>query len=202
VWDGYVQRWITEPSPEHILAASKYYDLRCIAGDHALAAAITRRVRTEAPRHRRFLTLMARDVVDRRLPLTWLGGLDVASRGPHEGTVDVKGGGCMQVVGAARVHALELGLEETNTVERFAAAAARDIYTAAELTEVADAYQHLLRLRLLRQLDRLAAGAEPDNQVDPSALSHRDAVLLRDAMKTVRLVQQRVRGRYDTDVIP
>lgn len=202
VWEGYVRGWIAEPAPEYLLAASMYFDLRRVAGDEALAERLAARIRTEAPTHPRFLALMAREVVDRRPPVTLFGNIDVDRSGPHRGAVDVKGGGCMQFVGAARVHALELGIAHTNTLERFAAAGERGVYTKAEVSEIGDAYQHLLRLRLLRQLERLAAGAEPDNYVEPQSLSHRDALLLTDAMKTVRLVQQRVRGRYDTDVIP
>jgi CBS domain-containing protein len=194
VWDGYVRRWIAEPSPEHILAAAMYFDLRFVAGDASLAARLAERIRTEAPAHPRFLTLMARDVVDRRLPRAWLGGF--------RGAIDIKGAGSIQLVGAARVHALALGVAETNTLERFAAAARQQIYTGAELTEITDAYEHLLRLRLRRQLERLAAGEEPDNAVDPDTLPRRDAVLLREAMKTVRLVQDRLRTRHDTDVVP
>jgi CBS domain-containing protein len=202
VWDGYVRRWIGQPSPEHILAAAMYFDLRCVAGERGLATSLGARIRAEAPAHPRFLGLMARDVVDRRVPVTLFGGVSVQRSGAHRGSVDIKGAGCLQLVGAARVHALELGLAETSTVGRFAGAAGRGLYTQDEVTEIRDAYEHLLRLRLAHQLERLTAGEAPDNYVDPERLSHRDALLLRDALKTVGRVQQRLRERYATDFIP
>jgi CBS domain-containing protein len=202
VWDGYVQQWIGDPSPRHILAASMYFDLRFVAGDSDLAVRLGLRIRTEASRQPRFLGLMARDVVERRLPVTFFGGVGVHRSGPHRGAVDVKGAGCIQLVGAARVHALELGLTQTNTVERIAAAGQRGFYTGDEVVEITDAYEHLLRLRLAHQLEQLAAGATPDNYVEPEHLSHRDALLLRDALKTVGRVQDRLRERYATDFIP
>ena len=73
---------------------------------------------------------MASDVVDRRLPVGLFGGVRVARRGPHRGAVDLKGAGGMQLVGAARIHALELGLAETGTAERFLAAGDRGVYAA------------------------------------------------------------------------
>ena len=202
VWEGYVDRWISSPSPQHILAAAMYFDLRLVAGDAGLAARISARIHDRAPRAQRFLALMARDVVDRRVPLTLFGGVGVQRSGPHRGTVDLKGAGCLQLVGAARVHALELGLGETNTRDRFLAAGEQGLYTKDDVIEISDAYEHLLRLRLTHQLERLAAGEPPDNHVDPERLSHRDGLLLRDALKTVGRVQQRLRERYATDFIP
>lgn len=202
VWDGYVRQWIDDPAPGHILAASMYFDLRSVTGEAALGARLSDRIRTEAPGRSRFLGLMARDVVDRGLPVTFFGGIGVHRSGPHRGAVDIKGAGCIQLVGAARVHALELGLAETNTIERITAAGERGLYTKDEVVEIGDAYEHLLRLRLVHQLERLAAGEAPDNYVQPDHLSHRDGLLLRDALKTVGHVQGRLRERYATDFIP
>jgi CBS domain-containing protein len=156
-------------------------------------------VRREAPKSRVFLGLLAHDVVSRRVPLTIFGNIATLGSGPHRGRVDVKGAGCLQLVGAARVAALELGLAETHTVDRFRAAAAHGLYTPEEATEISDAYQHLLRLRLVHQLSRLADGAEADNYVDPARLSHADALLFRDALKTVERVQAGLRARFSTD---
>jgi CBS domain-containing protein len=199
VWTGYFRRWIDHPSPEEVLAACIYFDLRPLAGTNGLAAPLERIVRTEAPASRVLLGLLARDVVTRRVPRTMLGNVAVTRRGPDRGTVDVKAGGVMQLTGAARVAALELGLAETNTIDRFRTAAARGLYTPAEAGEIIDACQLLLRLRLQHQLARLAAGAPADNHLDPRTLSHADGLLFRDALGTVERVQAGLRARFSTD---
>jgi signal-transduction protein with cAMP-binding, CBS, and nucleotidyltransferase domain len=53
-----------------------------------------------------------------------------------------------------------------------------------------------MRVRLVHQLEQLARGQAPDNRVVPARLSRADALLLRDALRTVSLVQRTVRGRY------
>jgi CBS domain-containing protein len=58
-----------------------------------------------------------------------------------------------------------------------------------------------MRLRLVHQLDRLEAGAPPDNHVDPSRLSHADGLLLREALRTVARVQGELRERYRTHLL-
>jgi CBS domain-containing protein len=199
VWTGYFRRWIDHPSPEEVLAACIYFDLRPLAGSHALAAPLERIVRTEAAASRVLLGWLARDVVTRRVPRTVFGNVALARRGPERGTVDLKAGAVMQLTGAARVAALELGLSQTNTIERFRAAAGRGLYTPAEVREITDACQLLLRLRLVHQLARLAAGAPPDNRLDPTTLSRADSLLFRDALTTVERVQAGLRARFSTD---
>lgn len=198
-WADHFRRWIDHPSPPELLEASIFFDLRPVAGSAALADALGDVVRRDAPKSRVFLGLLAHDVVGRRVPRTLFGNIATLGSGPHHGMVDVKGAGSLQLVGAARVAALELGLAETNTIDRIRAAAAHRLYTAEEAQEITDAYQHLLRLRLVHQLECIARGRAPDNYVDPTRLSHADQLLFRDALKTVDRVQAGLRVRFSTD---
>lgn len=201
VWAGYFRRWMDEATPAHVLAACIYFDLRPLAGATELATTLRGIVTAEAPRSRPFLGHLARDVVERRLPVTWFGNIAVARSGPHRGQVDIKSAGGMHLVGAARAHALALAVEATNTVDRFRAAGAAGVYTEAETREITDAHQLLTRLRLTHQLERLAAGETPDNYISPNRLSRADAVLMRDALKTVAHVQESIRDRFATDLV-
>jgi CBS domain-containing protein len=199
VWSGYFRQWIDHPSPEELLAASIYFDLRPLAGAAEHGDALAALVRREAPASRVLLGLMARDVVTRRPPLTLFGNIAARRAGGRRGAVDIKGGGVMQLTGAARVAALELGLEATNTVDRIRAASALGWCRSEDAGEIADAVQHLMRLRLVHQLEQAARGETPDNLVEPTTLSHADRVLLREALHTVRRVQEDLRQRFATD---
>jgi CBS domain-containing protein len=201
-WQAAFRYWIHESDPKDVLAACIHFDLRPLVGALELGAALQALVRAEAPGRRVFLGRLARDVVDRRVPLTLFGHVAVQRRGPHRDTVDVKGAGSIQLVGAGRVHALALGLPETNTIERFRAAGARGLYTDVEVREIGDAAQHLMHVRLAHQLEQLAAGVAPDNYLDPGRLSHADLLLLREALRTVSRVQGGLRDRFATDLLP
>jgi CBS domain-containing protein len=198
-WRARLEHWIADPAPEQILAASLVFDLRPVAGALGLAETLRGVIVALAPEQRALHALMASEVVARRVPLTLFGNVAVARRGAHRGRVDVKGAGAMQLAGAARLHALELGLAETNTIQRFRAAGERSLYREDEVREITDAYQHLMRLRLVHQLDQSARGEPPDNYIDPYRLSHADHLLLRDALKTVRRLQANLRDRFVTD---
>jgi signal-transduction protein with cAMP-binding, CBS, and nucleotidyltransferase domain len=58
-----------------------------------------------------------------------------------------------------------------------------------------------MRLRLVHQLERLAAGAPADNDVVYQRLSRADALLFRDALRTVERVQAGIRERFATDLL-
>jgi CBS domain-containing protein len=195
-WLENFARWMDHPSPSEVLAASIHFDLRPIAGAMELGSKLSLLIERDAPKHRVFLAMLAHDVVSRRPPLTLFGR--VATRG---GRVDVKGAAALPLVGAARVHALELGLGDVNTMDRFRAAGARGLYTPAETTEIAEAYQHILRLRLVHQLAQLDRGMAPDNVITSRNLSRGDGLLLREAFRTVKLVQGGLRGRFRTDLL-
>ena len=201
VWARRFRAWMVDSGSEEVLAACIFFDLRGTAGTMALASELRTVIQTDAPGSRRLLGLLARDVVERPVPLTVFGNLRPARDGAHRGTVDVKGGGSLQLTGAARVHALALGLADTNTVDRFRSAAAREIYGTDEGREIVDAYQLIQRLRLAHQLARLERGETPDNRLDPRRLSRADALLLRDALRIVGQVQDGLRVRYATDLL-
>jgi CBS domain-containing protein len=200
VWEGYFHRWMKEAGPEHVLTACIYFDARPVGGAPEVATRLLDGIR-EASRHRAFLAYLARDVVERRMPLTVFGNVAVHRSGPHRGAVDLKGAGSLQLVGAGRLYGLSLALRETNTVDRIRAAAAQGLFEASEAREITDAYQHLMRLRLVHQLENLARGETPDNYITPSRLSRADALLMRDAMKTIARVQSGVRERFATDFV-
>jgi CBS domain-containing protein len=195
-WLESFARWMDHPSPPEVLAASIHFDLRPVAGALELGSELNALIERDAPKQRVFLAMLARDVVVRRPRVTLFGR--VATR---RGRVDVKSAAAMPLVSAGRVHALELGLHEVNTVERFRAAGARGLYTPAETTEISEAYQHILRLRLVHQLAQLDQGLAPDNLIALRSLSRADGLLLRDAYRTVSLVQTGLRQRFGTDLL-
>jgi CBS domain-containing protein len=197
-WEAKFRRWIEHPAAEELLAASIFFDLRPLAGTLALGDGLAEVISAQARGAHVFLAQLARDVVSRPVPLTIFGSIGTTSSGAHRGRVDVKAAGSQQIVGAARVAALECGIRETNTVDRLMAAAQTGLYTISEAREITDAYQHLMRLRLVHQLAQLEAGEEADNYVDPRRLSRADALLFRDALKTVARVQEALAARFGT----
>jgi CBS domain-containing protein len=200
-WSRYFRRWMDEPAPGPVLEAEIHFDMRPLGGAVALGGALRALIVEAAPRQRLFLGMLARDVVDRRVPLTMFGNVAVERRGPRRGAVDVKGGAQQPLTAAARVLALQLGREETNTVDRYRAAIAAAVLPESQGREASDAFLHVTRVRLVHQLEQLARGEAPDNFVRVDRLSRADGLLFRDALGTVQRVQAVLRDRFCTDLL-
>jgi CBS domain-containing protein len=195
-WLGLFDRWIRFPDV-NVLSASICFDLRAVAGDPALAAALWARINEPSADRRLFLSYLAKDCVQRRSALGLFGRL----RRNGRGLVDIKRYGTFPLVGAARVHALEIGSNLTNTVDRFRALEDRTIFRSSRIEEITQAYLFVMRLRLEHQLEQRAEGVPPDNYIDPARLSRAERLLVKDAFRTIDTMRDEISDRYQTDLI-
>jgi CBS domain-containing protein len=197
-WRRYFGSWMSTPHPERLLAAAILFDLRPVAGQMAPGEALWSWVCEQAPAHTLFLRHMARDAVQRTPPLGLLGRLVVERSGAHPGTLDLKARGVFPMTQAMRVYALSLGLRETNTVDRLDVIGQRGLLSPSEVTELRDAYEVLMRLRLTHQIGRVESGMPPDNHVDPRGLSKVDRLLLREVFRSLVWLQAKLADRFQT----
>jgi CBS domain-containing protein len=198
VWRQYFDSWMSAPHPERLLDAAILFDLRPVAGQAAPGEALWSWVCEQAPTRTLFLRHMAWDAVQRTPPLGLFGRFVVERSGPHQGTLDLKARGVFPVTQAMRVYALSLGLRETNTVDRLHAIGREGVLSASQVSELRDAYEVLLRLRLAHQIARVEAGLPPDNLVDPRTFSKVDRLLLREAFRTLGWLQSMLADRFQT----
>lgn len=198
VWRGYFASWLETPLPAQLLRACIFFDLRPVAGDERLAGDLWRWVAGRAPSHTLFLRHMARVAIERPVALGLFGGFALERSGPHRDHVDLKARGMFPMTQALRVCALSLGLLETNTVDRLAAAGARGLFAPEEVEDLLDAYEAISRIRLEHQLACVDAGRPPDNFVAPDALRRSDRILLKQAFKTLAWLQRFVEDRFQT----
>ena len=125
----YFREWMARPAPEHVLAASMYFDLRPVVGDSALGESLGRSVRSEAPGHRRFLR--------RWRATSWIGGCRSGCSGAPESTrrrpiAAPRSQGRRGHPAGRRRPGPRAGARsgETGTAARFRAAGERGLYTA------------------------------------------------------------------------
>jgi CBS domain-containing protein len=198
-WRADVAAWVGEPLAEdHLLYASTCLDFRPVAGSDALARALRDEVATQTRAWRSYPRNLAKVAVSHGPPLGLFGRFVLESEGGARG-INIKLNGMLPLVNALRVYAIDLGLEETNTLDRLTAATAAGCFTSAEAEETRRAYEILFRLRLGHQLERIAVGRSPDNFLDPRELDREDQRRLKEAFRTVRRVQGKVAMRYFTE---
>jgi CBS domain-containing protein len=198
-WRGDIAAWIAEPLAEnHLLYASTCFDFRPVAGAETLARALRDEVRSQTRAWRSYPRHLAKVAVSHGPPLGLFGRFVLETENGARG-INIKLNGMLPLVNALRTYAIDLGVEETNSLDRLAAATAAGCFTSAEAEETHRAYEILFRLRLGHQLDRIAAGRSADNFLDPRALDREDQRRLKEAFRTVRRVQGKVAMRYFTE---
>ena len=196
-WEASFRSWIDRGDPGALLDAQIFFDFRAIWGSASLAAELRRDVAARAEANPRFLKQLADNALRHRPPLNWFG--ELTSSPETEDGIDLKFFGTALVVDGARILALASGVTTTNTVQRLDEASGRGRLPPDEARSLVDAFD-FLNLQRLRTQHRRAAGliapsANP-NVVLLRDLSELDRRVLKEAMRQVRSLQQRLELDY------
>jgi CBS domain-containing protein len=190
----YFRRWVEDPLPRDLLRAEIFLDVRPMYG--GLDVGGFDDILLAGGRRGRFLLQMACATVTFRPPVIILGHVHT-----DHGCLDIKRGGTAAIVLLARLYALVAGSSARTTVLRLRAAGAAGKLSAAGVEETVDAYRLLTRLRLQHQIEQARRGKTVDNRVPTSSLSPADRRGLRDAIRTVRVLQEITADRYQTHTV-
>jgi CBS domain-containing protein len=187
-WRRSIGNWLQNPGDEKVLiATSILLDGRTVYGPAELDP---RAILLEPANRAKLLPSMLRLALAQKLPTGFRGNIVVESSGEHSGTFDIKHGGLLAVVDAARFAALKAGAKVTTTIERLRAASELGAIEPAHARTLEEAYDLFIALRLEHQIQQLERGNEPNDYVDPKELSELTRRYLRDAFREVAAVQK------------
>ena len=116
-------------------------------------------------------------------------GLD----GRRSDRLNVRTAAIIPIAALGRWAAAVAGSEEVSTPERLRAAAAEGVLGEAQASTLAEAFELALELRIVHQLEQLAAGEPPDDLLDPAAMSPLTRSRLRDVFRAVSTVTRELR---------
>jgi CBS domain-containing protein len=118
----------------------------------------------------------------------------------HKGKIDIKRNGLRLVADAARIYALHAGLPETNSRRRLKALVHQGVLNRDLVDSVLDAFEELLDLLLMHQVEQLEQGLAPDKFIDPDALSWQTRAVLRVSMRAIKRLQDQLQGQFGRTV--
>ncbi len=192
-WRSQFIDWVRRPEPTALLNGSIFFDLQPLCGKTELGEALRSVLLGLTESTPSFQHLMAANALQAEPPLSFRGELAV-----REGeAIDLKKFGSRIFVDAARIFALSSGTSSVNTSERLREAGPRIGLIPAEIAAVDAAFSHILRLRLQQQIASLAAGEPLDYGLKPALLHEVDRVILREALRQARRLQQRLKLNYE-----
>ena len=194
-WRARFERWVEQGSPEDLLNASIYFDMRPLAGAAEIVAPLRQWLAEVPARTPRFIKQMADNALRFGPPLNWRGSLDTRE---HEGraVLDLKLQGTAMFVDAARLYALAHGLPALGTRARLEAAAPLMGVSSTEGEAWITGFEFLQMLRLQNQLGDSRSSDENPNLVPVDTLNDIDRRMLKETMRIARRLQQRIELDY------
>ncbi|MFA5689258.1 MAG: DUF294 nucleotidyltransferase-like domain-containing protein [Kiritimatiellales bacterium] len=196
--------WIAELNDPNLLHDNKkliraliLYDLRYVAGDPMLSAAVRETVFKTAGKDTALQHYMAEMIVATPPPLNFRGKFVVEKKGGNEGEFDIKKRGLAPLRDAARLFALHYGLKKHHsTGGRWL-----ELMTAQpDMAEIAglarEGFDQLLRIRTSTGLQR----GDDGRYLDPAELSRLQRGQLVNVFDVQRMVQAAVRVHFQLDI--
>ena len=202
VWRNYFSDWINSPSPQALLNASIFFDLRCLSGDETLFTQLQHGILQQTRSNRLFQSYLAANAMSFRPPLGFFKGFVLEEGAAGSKGLDMKKRGVVPIIDLIRVYTLALGLPEQNTRERMAALQQQttDVgISAGSLADLQDAFEFISNLRLQHQARQIEAGIAPDHYVPPEQFSALEQRYLKNAFEVVSDLQSALARQYQAD---
>ncbi len=194
-WREKFSGWLHAAEPQALLNATIFFDLRPLCGSEFLADELRDWLHSRSPSASMFLRFMAENAVKAEPPLGLIRdfAFDKNPKFPH--TLDLKAYGTRPFVDAARIFALAHGVAETGTAQRLRLLAERMHFSGEDVAAMLDGFYYIQLLRLRHQQDA-AIDAEAANRIDPDTLNELGRLVLKEAFKQAKKLQQRLRFDY------
>jgi PAS domain S-box-containing protein len=198
-WRATFSRWIHTLEAEDLLHTKVFFDFRALARDDGsrddpalrLAHDLREHLHAEIAVQPRFCHLLARSILACEPPLSPFGSFVLESLDGRHATFDVKGV-IAQIVDIARLRALQHGVRQVGTVARLESLAAAGALKPATVETTIAAFRFLQDLRLRHQAAQVLAQVEPDNRLEPAALTPAEQAELKRVLGHVKALQAAV----------
>jgi CBS domain-containing protein len=147
-----------------------------------------------------FKSVLACVSTTRKPPLGFFRNFVLERSGEHKDQLDLKLFGTAPLVDAARVFALDAGIEHTNTSDRLSALASAPEKDPTIFQDMQEAFEFLTLLRLECQLRQVRDGQQPSNYIAPDTLTNLQRSLLKEAFRATARAQALLEEKFRTAI--
>ncbi|MBI4734422.1 MAG: cyclic nucleotide-binding/CBS domain-containing protein [Rubrobacteridae bacterium] len=196
VWKRYFTDWMVSATPEALLYSTIFFDFRAVDGDLSLGQKLRDHLFDVLKDESYFLAQMAAIQANIKPPLGFFKTFVVEKTGEHKDMLNLKTSGIALLVDIVRLCSLEKGVQETSTLERLKALNGKHEMLDDYSSELEQAFEFLMFLRIVHQFDQIKAGEEPDNFIDPDKLSIIERHTLKEIFQLVSKIQDRSEQRH------
>ena len=193
-WKSQITRMTRRPNEKVARWSNIVFDFNAQYGDSGLARELRTHLNTELSDNPGLLKFMMEDDAQGRAPINWFNQLVTTDRPDGMEVVDVKRNGMRIVANDARILALKSGVSVCNTTERIDALMGNNTISRDFGATVSAAYDKLLEILLMHQLEQRRSGVPLDKEVAPQDLTAPAREALRVSMRAVKRFQERLQS--------
>ncbi|MCH8532720.1 MAG: DUF294 nucleotidyltransferase-like domain-containing protein [Saccharospirillum sp.] len=196
VWKSYFTDWIDKPNAQALLNSSIFFDLDGIYGETEFATTLQKLLAQKASKSNLFLACLARNALNRTPPLGFFRTFVMENDGKQNNTINLKRRGTAPLTDVIRVHALACGSTAQNSFDRLIDIAEHKVLGHSNGDDLRDALEFISLVRARHQAWDLENNIDPDNSVEPEALSQFERRNLKEAFQVLSNAQKYLRIRY------
>jgi len=178
-----IDNWVESFDEEALQMLSIFVDAHCVSGNKKLLDETKEYLQRRFTGREDILAHLAKATLSFETPLSMFSSFIVEKSG-HKDEFDLKKGGIFAIVHGVRTLALERHIVETNTIERIKALNNANLFDKQFATELIEAYDTLLSVRLKVRL-QYPDDLESANYINPAKLDKIERDLLKDSFKVV-----------------
>ncbi len=201
VWKEYFREWIYTPTSEAILLSAILFDFRGLHGDTVLSETLRGHLSETLKGHDIFLKRMADMAVMLHPPLGFFKTFVVEKTGEHKDELNLKFKCIAPFLDIVRLYSLEKGVPQTSTLERIDALMENHPVVKEFGEEMKQAFDFLILLRIHHQYEQIENGKEPDNFINPDALSNLEKRTLKETCQFLSRMQDAVTKQYSPGTV-
>lgn len=195
-WQGYFKRWVETPSPQALLNASIFFDMRLLTGDKGLFEHLQHYVSNATKGNQIFIASMASLAVSTPPPLGFFGKFVLERDGEENKVLDLKHRGVALINDVVRVYALHEGLIQANTQQRLNHLLGRQILSQHDVKSLKDALEFIADLRLKNQGYQYSENHKVTNYLQPKRISRLLRHQLKEAFEVVHDAQKGLQSKF------
>jgi len=195
-WIRDMDVWVASPQSQNIIRFSTLLDMRTLYGDRDLEGRLKEHIRKTIPRNSIFLAQLTRNILRFPAGTGFFGRLPRERSGPHKGTLDIKKRGIFPLSECVKILALESGILESSTLGRLAQLEESGAISKEYRTQIQQAFELLLRIRVEHQIDEDKRKESVSNYVDPFSLTPEEREALRRSLLLAKSVEETLRRRH------
>lgn len=195
-WTKRFQNWVNTPTPEALLNASIFFDLRVIAGSKSLTNALQQDILHRTTKAPLFSYHLAQNALQRSAPLGLFKHFILEHDGKENRGLDLKKRGISLITDLVRVYALAAGIVEVNTRKRLQALMSEGIIERKYAANLLDAFDLLAQLRWEKHISDINAQQEPTNLLDPASITGLARHQLKDSFAVINAAQASLKYRF------